>query len=155
MNFTLPELCRSDLALRHRIPNEPPAPVRNALLCVAANILQPVRDHYKAPVMVRSGYRCPELNTLCGSKPSSQHVKGEAVDFEVAGVSNIDVCHWIADSLDFDQLIAEYCQADDPTAGWVHCSWIGYGNRKSLLTIDANGTRQGLPERFSTLGEFE
>lgn len=149
-HFTLGELAKSDLALRRGIDNRPPVAAREAMERVIANILEPVRTHYGRPVFVRSGYRCPELNALCGSHPNSQHLKGEAVDFEVSGTSNLDVAHWIKDALDFDQLIAEFCAADEPAAGWVHCSWIGPGNRNLLMTIDAHGSRSGLPTRFAT-----
>lgn len=149
-HFTLGEMVKSDLALRHTIDNRPPVEARLALERVIANILEPVRAHYDRPVTIRSGYRCPELNALCGSHSNSQHVKGEAVDFEVSGVPNLDVAHWIKESLDFDQLIAEFCDPQEPSAGWVHCSWIGQGNRNLLTTIDVHGSRGGLPARFAT-----
>jgi hypothetical protein len=73
-----------------------------------------------------------------GSRSTSQHAKGEAADFEVPGVANIELARWIRDTLDFDQLILEFHDPDDPTAGWVHCSYRAGGNRKQSLIYDGN-----------------
>ena len=56
------------------------------------------------------------LNTAIGSKSTSQHVKGEAVDFEVPGVTNAQLAAWIRDNLDYDQLILEFYESHDPTS---------------------------------------
>lgn len=145
-HFTLGELVKSDLALRHGINNTPsPAVVWNLGLLADA-ILEPVRLHFERPVLIRSGYRCVEVNTLCGSKPGSQHTTGQAVDFEVPDIHNIRLARWIRENLDFDQLIAEFTSPDDPFAGWVHCSHVGAANRKECQTVNAAGVHAGLPE---------
>lgn len=43
-------------------------------------LLQNIRDRYSKPMHVNSGYRCKTHNTAVGSKPSSYHRKGRAVD---------------------------------------------------------------------------
>jgi hypothetical protein len=60
---------------------------------------------------------------------------GEAVDFNVPGVSVPEVCQWIRQNLDFDQLILEkYSPPQNP--GWVHCSYKRNGkNRKDFRRI--------------------
>jgi hypothetical protein len=74
---------------------------------------------------------------------SSQHAKGEAADFEVPSISNLELCTWIINNLDFDQLILE-CYTGGNT-GWVHCSYKAEGNRREVLTYDKeNGYRKGL-----------
>ena len=98
-------------------------------LCEA--VLQPVRDHFDRPVTITSGYRSPELCIAIGSKPTSQHAKGQAADFEVPGVSNMEVAQWIADNLEFDQLILE-CYTGGNT-GWIHCSYSTNSNRNQSL----------------------
>ena len=143
-NFTLAEICKSGTALRCGIVNTPGDNEVKALEALAGNILQPVRDHFDIPFSPSSGFRCLELNTLIKSKPTSQHVKGEAVDFEVPGVSNLALAEWIRDNLEFDQLIVEFWKDDDPHAGWVHCSYKGEGNRKQVLTIGPGGALAGL-----------
>ena len=145
-NFTLAEMRRSDLALRHGIDNEPPPDVVGNLRDLAVHVLQPIRDHFDAPVIVSSGYRCLELNTLCGSKIDSQHTKGQAADFEVLGVPNVSVARWVRDCLDFDQACLEFWDPNDPSAGWVHVSYVAGKNRKQPLTITTAGIRLGLPE---------
>ena len=52
------------------------------------------------------------------------HPKGEAVDFEVVGVSNIKLYEWCKTNLPaYDQLIAEFMIKGISTAGWVHGSY--------------------------------
>ena len=55
----------------------------------------PVRAKFDKPITITSGYRSPELCEAIGSKPTSQHTKGEAADFELAGISNLQVALWI------------------------------------------------------------
>ncbi len=146
-NFTLREAMRSQLALRHGIDNCPSAELVPALEAVAAHVLQPVRDFYARPFTPSSWYRCLDLNRRLGSRDSSQHVRGQAVDFEVPGISNVEVAMWCRDRLEtFDQLILEFHTPGDATSGWVHCSWVSPAdNRGEVLTISANGVRRGLP----------
>ena len=140
-NFTLRELTKSQTAERKGIPNEPDQDNVDNIIDLCDKVLQPVRDEF-GPVTVTSGYRSPELCVAIGSSMKSQHTKGEAADFEVAGVSNMVVAKWIADNLEFDQLILE-CYTGGNT-GWVHCS-IADDPRGELLTFDRlNGYRKGL-----------
>ena len=82
-----------------------------------------------------------------GSKKTSQHAKGQAVDFEINGVPNIQVANWLTNNVDFDQCILEYYKPDDGAAGWIHCSYNEQGsNRKQVLTFDGKKYENGLPE---------
>ena len=72
-----------------------------------------------------------------GSKKTSQHAKGQAVDLEIFGVPNIQTAYWLQNNVDFDQLIMEFFDKDDPAGGWVHISYHESGsNRKQVLTFD-------------------
>lgn len=145
-NFSLQEACKSQTALRKGINNEPDAAQIENLRKVAENILQPVRDHFKKPFSPSSWFRNEELCLAIGSKTTSQHARGEAADFEVPGVPNIELARWITANLDFDQLILEFYSPDDPSAGWIHCSYVGPGkNRKNVLKYDGNAYTEGLP----------
>lgn len=146
-NFSLLEAVKSQTALRMGIDNTPSPAQIESLRQVALNILQPVRDHYRTPFSPSSWFRSPALNAAIGSRPTSQHIRGEAADFEVPGVRNTDLARWIAVNLDFDQLILEFWSPTDPAAGWVHCSYVaGPGrNRRSVLKFDGNAFTQGLP----------
>lgn len=143
-HFSLAELTKSQVALRRGLDNTPGVGEIANLARLAAGILEPVRAHYGVPFAPSSGYRSLILNRLIGSHDNSQHVAGEAADFEVPGVGNAEVARWIAVSLDFDQLILEFHQPDDPASGWVHCSLKGEGNRRQTLTIGRTGVRLGL-----------
>ena len=141
-NFSIKELIKSQTAERRDINNNPGADEIHNMKILAEKILQPVRDHYKIPFTVSSGYRCPELSIIIGSSKKSQHCKGQAADFEVPGISNWDLCHYIKDNLEYDQLILECFTGGN--SGWVHCS-IADDPRGKLLTFDRkNGYRKGL-----------
>jgi len=141
-NFSIKELIKSQTAERRDINNNPGADEIYYLKILSEKILQPVRDHYKIPFTVSSGYRCPELSIAIGSSKKSQHCKGQAADFEVPGIPNWDLCHYIKDKLEYDQLILECYTGGN--SGWVHCS-IADNPRGDLLTFDRlNGYRKGL-----------
>lgn len=143
-NFSLRELTRSQVAARRGIDNTPPQAVVERLRALAENVLQPVRDHFGAPVVVTSGYRSPELNDAIGSSDRSQHPKGEAADFEVVGRSNLEVAEWIRDNLTFDQLILEFYTPGDPRSGWVHCSYVPPPRNQVLTARRGGGYVEGL-----------
>jgi len=50
-------------------------------LMAVADKIQEIRDLLGHPIKINSAYRCPSLNLAVGSKPTSQHQKGEAIDF--------------------------------------------------------------------------
>lgn len=147
-NFTLEELCKSQTAARKGIDNMPDeaadAQIIENLIRVCERVLQPVRDHFGVPFTPSSGYRSLALNRAIGSKDTSQHVKGEAVDFEVPGTANAELATWITENLEYDQVILEFYTPGKPESGWVHCSITGGANRRMALTINSEGTQQGL-----------
>ena len=143
-NFSLPELVKSQTAERLGIPNNPSADHIYNMGKLAENILQPIRNEY-GPFMVSSGFRSVALCEAIGSKATSQHAKGEAVDFEVPGISNYDLAEWISDNLPFDQLILE-CFTGGNT-GWIHCSYVPNGRKEELTYSRSLGYRKGLLEK--------
>ena len=133
-NFSLKELTASQTAERKGISNNPSEDHMNNLKELCDNVLQKIRDHYNKVVSVSSGYRSPELCVSIGSSVNSQHAKGQAADFEVFGLSNADLCKWISENLEFDQLILEYHNIGEPNSGWIQCSYRADGeNRKQIL----------------------
>lgn len=143
-NFTLAEAVKSQAAARKGLDNTPPPAAIERMKAVAREILEPVRAHFGRPVIVNSFYRSPAVNAAVGSKPGSQHEKGEAVDFEIPGVDNAAVAAWIRDNLTFDQVILEFYTPGEPSSGWVHCSYKDAGCRAECLTINAGGRFKGL-----------
>lgn len=142
-NFTLAELCKSEIALRHGIDNTPTVEAVKNLAALAINVLQPIRDHYRKPISPR-GYRNLQVNRLAGSQDTSQHIRGEAADFEVPGIANATVAKWIDKNLQFDQLILEFYEKEDPNSGWIHVSYSLKRNRNQVLTINRHGRFAGL-----------
>lgn len=146
-HFTLQEFTKSQTATRLGLKNQPSPEHIVRLEALCENVLEPVRVFFNIPFSPSSGYRSPELCKAIGSKPTSQHARGEAVDFEVPGLSNRDVAQWIVDNLDFDQLILEFYEEGDPNSGWIHVSYVdGNKNRKEVLTLTKeHGYQFGLP----------
>jgi len=132
-NFNLDELTKSQEAIRLGIENEPNDEQVGNLILLCKNILQPIRNHFKMPVSVSSGFRSVALCEAIGSSAKSQHTKGQAADFEIFGVHNKEVSDWIVKNLDYDQCILEFWNPNDPNSGWVHCSYNDNGNRKQYL----------------------
>ena len=135
-HFSLWELTKSQTAIRNGIDNTPDEESIKNLKEVCTKILEPVRTHYDRPFTPSSGYRCWSLNRLLGSSDRSQHITGEAVDFEVPGISNMDVARWMINELDYDQLILEFYKEPDPHSGWIHCSYVGINNRNKAQRYD-------------------
>lgn len=149
-NFTLTEMTKSQTALRRGIDNgldpenEAQREVIRNLERLCRELLEPVREAFAMPFSPTSGYRSPALNTAIGSKSTSQHILGEAVDFELPGVPNFELARWIRDNLRYDQLILEFYRPDRPASGWVHVSLKRAGNRRRALTITGEKIFPGL-----------
>jgi hypothetical protein len=136
-HFTLSELTKSSTAERRGIDNAPgPTEIENMIL-VCDQILEPVRNHYGIPFVPNSGFRGLELNRAIGSSDNSQHVTGQAVDFEVPSIPNKDTALWVMENCEFDQLILEFYKERILDSGWVHCSYtMDRDNRKSARIFD-------------------
>jgi len=151
-NFSLSEFTRSETAKRKGINNEPSREHFDNLLYLVETICQPVRDHFGKPVRVTSGYRSPDLNKAIGGSRTSQHCKGEAVDMEIAGVSNKELADWIVNNCKFDQVILEfYNPAEGENSGWVHASVKRSNNRGTKLIAFKDGKKT----RYELVTEFE
>lgn len=133
-NFSLHEFTRSQTASRRGIPNNPSEVEIARLRLLCEKVLEPVRAHFGKPIIIRSGYRGPRLNRAIGGSKTSQHMIGEASDFEIIGVSNVEVCRWMEANLNYDQLILEFYKPGDPNSGWVHVSYSVNRMRNQELT---------------------
>jgi hypothetical protein len=101
---------------------------------VAEKIFQPVREHFKVPISVTSGYRSKKLNKLIGGAKNSEHVEGRAFDLDAdvfGGVTNKEIFDFIKTNLEFNQLIWEF--GDDNNPDWVHVSYREGENKKRVL----------------------
>lgn len=57
-------------------------------------VLEKVRDHFKAAVMINSGCRCKKRNKDVGGSSKSDHLVGKAADVRVKGVHADDVADY-------------------------------------------------------------
>ena len=137
-NFALSEMVKSATAERLNVDNSPSDIHLVNLTHLAIRILQPVRDEFGV-ITINSGYRSPTLNAKVGGSKTSQHCNGQAADFESFSTPNPDLAKWIANNLEFDQLILEFYDGVNPNSGWVHCSYNLMGNRKKILTALKTG----------------
>ncbi len=130
-NFTLYELIKSPIASRKGINNIPNIQQIANLKLLTEKVLQPARDALGIPVIVSSGYRCLLLNRLIGGSDTSDHTKGKAADAELANGDNAKLFYYIKDNLEFDQLIWEFGDNNQPE--WVHVSYRKGNNRRQVL----------------------
>jgi len=142
-HFTLEEFTFSQTATRKGIDNTPHEGILDNL-CILANGMEDVRNLLNAPIHVSSGYRCPELNDLLGSKRTSQHTQGLACDFtsNAYGSPQIIFADIISSDIRYDQLILEFDR-------WIHISFVEDGGtpRKQALIINGEGAMIYQPSR--------
>ena len=123
-HLDLSEIIRSESAKRNGISNMPtPEHIEN-LKALAENIFEPIRNHFKVPIRVSSGYRSKELNAITkGASKTSDHCFGFAIDIDNDGTSitNNEIFYFIKDNLNFKQLIFEF--PVNGQASWVHVSY--------------------------------
>ena len=144
-HLDLSEVMRSETAKRLGVSNTPtPEHIEN-FKKLAENVFEKIRNNFRVPIHISSGYRSIELNRAIKGSSSSQHCKGEAIDIDMDGssngVTNRMVFDYIIKNLDFDQLIWEFGTSENPD--WVHVSYSSSGNqRKQVLKAvrGANGT---------------
>lgn len=144
-HLDLSEVIRSESAKRNGISNMPTAEHIENFKVLAEKVFQPIREHFRCPIHISSGYRSKELNSIVGGSSTSDHCFGRAIDIDMDGtpngVTNADVYNFIKDNLDYKQLIWEF--GTDKNPDWVHVSYSEGDNRKQRLkAVRANGKTQ-------------
>lgn len=130
LNFKISELIKSDTAIKNNINNMPDINSLDNLLDLIFYCLQPIRDKIKKPMIITSGFRSNTVNKLVKGVFNSQHLKGQAADFIINGMTPTQIIEKIKTyNIDFDQLINEYDR-------WVHVSYNKNNNRKQILKIN-------------------
>ena len=121
----------SNTAIRKGIDNTPNAEQKANMEKIAQNIFEPLRQWVGGPIKINSFFRCPELNKAIGGSSKSQHCKGQAIDIDdtFGVVSNADMYAWIKNHLDFDQMIWEF--GDDNNPNWVHISYVSHEENRN------------------------
>jgi len=151
-HLDLKEVTVSDTAKRRGISNEPTPEHLENFKKLAENIFEPIRKHFGEPIFISSGYRSKALNEAINGSLSSQHCTGEAIDIDMDGrskkVTNAQVFHFIKDNLNFDQIIWEFGNDNNPD--WVHVSYESTGKqRKQVLKAVRNSAGQTIYKPFA------
>ena len=136
-NISFKEGVFSATATRLGIINVPNRDVLMNMQIIAKKIFQPLRIYVGGPIKINSFYRSPELNKKIGGSRKSQHCQGCAIDIDdVHGIkTNSQMYGWIKDNLNFDQLIWEF--GDDDNPDWVHVSYVNdKDNRNRCLKAE-------------------
>ena len=121
-------------AMRRGINNDPNDEQLNNMELLAEKVFEPLREWVGGPIKINSFFRCPELNKAIGGSSKSQHCHGQAVDIDdtYGKVANSEMYHYIKENLDFDQIIWEF--GDDDNPNWVHVSYVSEeDNRRRCL----------------------
>ena len=128
--FTIKELTRSTTAALRGIDNTPSQQVIDNLTALVDNVLDPLREAWRKPIRVNSGYRCRALNKAVGGVPASQHMRGEAADITGGSPEDNRELYSLMRRLNLpvDQAINEH----DFT--WIHVSY-GPRHRRHYFAI--------------------
>ena len=124
----------SNTALRRNIDNTPNDEQLENMELIAEKIFEPLRVYVNGPIKINSFFRSAKLNTAIGGSKTSQHCKGQAMDIDdtFGKATNAEMYHFIKEHLDFDQMIWEF--GDDDNPNWVHVSYVSpKKNRKKCL----------------------
>ena len=133
-HFNLEEAVVSQTASRRGIDNTPPADIILNMKQAALQLELVRMELNSNAVRFNSWFRSPELNAAVGSKPTSDHLTGFAIDFTCPSYgAPAGLVRSIAKSkLKFGQLILEF-------NSWVHISFKD--ESRQILIVDKDGTR--------------
>lgn len=97
---------------------------------ILAHFAEQVRLIVNSPMKITSGIRCEELNAIVGGSKTSQHLKGEAIDFIPTKIKLKTAFDKIRKSnLEFGQLIIE----KSGNSEWIH---ISTGIKRQVLKYE-------------------
>ena len=147
-HFDFDEMTRTDHAEFQETNRAQAEGVLPALLATA-QLLEQIRA-WSGPILVHSGYRCPELNgAIPGHAVKAQHMLGQACDFSLAGEQTpaaIDSLFGLTHTflkahpeIRFGQLIRERLSGP----GWVHlslgCPWRDSSRCGEVMAMNQGG----------------
>lgn len=142
-HFTLEEFVHSGKARVLSIANDPPVGMVETMRKTCEG-LERIRLLLGAPIIITSGYRCPELNEAVGGSKFSQHMAGEAADIICPDFGSVhQVALAIRDNaalIGFDQLIKERSSSG---VEWVHVSFSSR-SRNQVFSMTEAGLASGI-----------
>jgi len=114
----------SRTAIRLDIDNTPTKEHKLNMTKLAEEVFEPLRAYVGGPIKINSFYRSPKLNTAIGGSTKSQHCHGQAMDIDdtFGRMTNAEMYEFIKEHLDFDQMIWEFGNNENPD--WVHVSYV-------------------------------
>ena len=137
--FSIAEMTRSDTARRLGIDNTPPDSIKKNLTLFIEKVLDPIREDWGSPIIVSSGYRCPELNKAVGGANTSGHQYGYCADLQVkGGMKKIReladfILKWMKDhNMKWDEILFEHSGG----VTWLHFCWIGKDGKQRMKCFD-------------------
>ena len=134
----------STTAKRLGLNNTPNDEQLNNMELIAHEVFEPLRAYVGGPIKINSFFRSPKLNKAIGGSSKSQHCKGQAMDIDdtYGRMTNAEMYHFIKEHLDFDQIIWEF--GDDDNPDWVHVSYVSEedNRRRCLKAYRENGKTQ-------------
>jgi len=138
------EATYSRTATRLNIDNKPNDEQLKNMKLIAEEVFEPLRMWVGGPIKINSFFRSPKLNTAIGGSSKSQHCHGQAIDLDdtFGRATNAEMFEFIREHLNFDQMIWEF--GDDDNPDWVHVSYVNEkDNRQRCLLAykDNNKTR--------------
>ena len=132
-HVTLAEFENSPTATTHGINNKMSLSQIESAKLLCENVFEPLRLYLNTPIKISSGFRCVQLNKMIKGSSTSQHTKGEAMDIKIGAKG----FHFIKDKLEFDQLIWEFGNDENPQ--WVHVSFSSRNRKQVLKATKQNG----------------
>ena len=125
----------SQTGVRRNLDNIPNEDQLKCMKEVSENLFEPLREWVGGPIKINSFFRGEPVNTAIGGSTRSQHMKGQAIDIDdtFSHKTNAEMYHYIKDNLDFDQLIWEFGNDENPN--WIHISWVSHRPNRKKLTI--------------------
>lgn len=127
------ELINSQTAKRLGIDNTPNEEEREALIRLAKEILQPIRDAWRSPIIVNSAFRSEKVNKAVGGSKTSQHMKGEAADLSVGGKEKNKKLFNLINKLMQQGVIVVGQLIDEYNYSWVHVSLVRQNKPNNMV----------------------
>ena len=131
----------SRTATRLNIDNKPNDDQMQNMCLIAEEVFEPLRVWVGGPIKINSFFRSPELNKAIGGSTKSQHCHGQAIDLDdtFGRATNAEMYEFIRKYLDFDQMIWEFGNDDNPS--WVHVSYVSEDKNRNrcLKAYKENG----------------
>jgi len=131
----------SRTATRLNIDNKPNDDQMQNMCLIAEEVFEPLRVWVGGPIKINSFFRSPELNKAIGGSTKSQHCHGQAIDLDdtFGRATNAEMYEFIRKYLNFDQMIWEFGDDDNPS--WVHVSYVSEDKNRNrcLKAYKENG----------------